>query len=153
MEFVIDVFERRVRRLPDAEELVNEGEVPVRAVAPKLGGEVEVGDDGAFGHGLRADFGFRADVLDVDALVFVEEENCRASGADELEDLVFAEVAVEPGFFVESVGFVHNQGAKGVGVVFRERSRTLNRLEKRLLVKTPVSLLSYTARGAAFFVT
>ena len=122
MELVVDVFKRRMRCFPDAEELIDEGEVAVGAVAAKLGGKVEVGDDGAFGHGVRSDFGFRADVFDVDALVFVEEENRCAGGADEFENLVFAEVAVEPGLFVEAVGFVHDQGAKGVRFAFRERT-------------------------------
>ena len=73
-------FEGRVRRGADAQEVVDEGEVAVFAVAAELGGKVEVGDLGACGLGPAANFVFGADVVDVDALVLVEEEDAAAGG-------------------------------------------------------------------------
>jgi hypothetical protein len=61
-----------------------------------------------------ADFVFGADVGKGDFLVFVEEEDGRAGGLDDFLDLVFAQVAVEAGLFVEAVGFVDDKAVVSV---------------------------------------
>ena len=70
---------------------------------------------------MGADFGLAADVFDVDALVLVEEKHGGAGGVDELADLVEAEVAVEAGFFVEAMGFIHHQATKLIPPTLHKR--------------------------------
>ena len=60
----------------------------------------------------------------MDPLVLIEEEDGERGGVDEFLDLVFAEMAEESGFLVQSVGFVDDESAKGIGGCLRERPRT-----------------------------
>jgi len=50
-----------------------------------------------------------SDVFEGDLLVVVHKKDRTIRGLDDFFDLVFALVAVKPGFFVEAMGFVHHQ--------------------------------------------
>ena len=103
-----------MRGVADAEGVVQPGEVGVGPSAPELAGEV-VGVNGGVGLlGPMADFVFGADVGKGDFLVFVEEKYGCAGGMDDFLDLVFAQVAVEAGLFVEAVRFVDDEAVVGV---------------------------------------
>jgi len=71
-----------------------------------------------------------ADVFEGDLLVVVHKKDRTSRGLDDFFDLVFALVAVEPGFFVEAMGFVHDQhvhlAGRGLYVGTRSFEHRLN---------------------------
>src|SRR5690606_38662637 len=85
-------IQHRIGGLPDAQDVVQPREVAVRAAAAELRRELEVGDRGAEILGNLLDGAGGADVRERNDLVVVYEENGAVGAADQLRDLVFAQV-------------------------------------------------------------
>src|SRR5690606_3909565 len=108
-EVVVNAVELGVGRGADRKGLVEPGEVAVGAVAAELRLQFAMLDLPALLLRQRFDRGVRADVVDADSLVLVDQEDRALRSGDQLLDLVLAEVAVEPASLVEAVRFVDDQ--------------------------------------------
>jgi hypothetical protein len=104
-----------VRGLPDAEHVIEPGQVSVGSVAPELGEELHLLDLGPEAPRPSEDLVPGADVLEGHPLVLVEEEDGDVGGVDELLDLVVAQVLVEPRLLVQPVRLVDDEGPEGAG--------------------------------------
>ena len=67
---------------------------------------------------------YPADVFEMNPLILIDEEDRALCGLGNFFDLVFTEVGVETGFFIQAMGFIHNQSVECVVWNFMIASRT-----------------------------
>ena len=103
--------------------MVEPGQIAVGAVAAELGAELQAVDAGAGAAGHVLDLQHGADVAPGHTLVLVQEEHAALGGADHLQDLMLALVAVEAGLDVEAMGLVHDERVEQVRLAVHERAR------------------------------
>src|SRR5690606_24575863 len=123
-EIILAGIEPIIGGRPDIEHVVQPREIAIRPAATKLGSQVVFLDEGALGHGELPDRLLAAHVTERDALVLVDEEDRALGGADQLLDLVLAEVGIQAALLVEAMRLIDDEHVEDIGLGIDEGSGT-----------------------------